>query len=127
MLASHRPADAPAPLPPEPAGGSPAPAARAQPTLRASPFLAGFDWVLAVCVLTLAFLIASFSVRNSDFWMHLASGRLLATGQYEFGKDPFSYVGADRNWVNHAWLFDWLVYQLYKAAGGAGVVVAKAI
>jgi len=127
MMASHRPADAPALLPPEPAAEAPAPAASAKTTLPASPFLVGFDWVLAVCVLTLAFLIASFSVRNSDFWMHLATGRLLANGQYEFGKDPFSYVGADRNWVNHAWLFDWLVYQLYKAAGGAGVVVAKAI
>ena len=109
MMASHRPADAPAPLPPEPAAESPAPASSAKTTLPASPFLAGFDWVLAVCVLTLAFLIASFSVRNSDFWMHLASGRLLATGQYEFGKDPFSFESAGRTWVNHAWLFDFVL------------------
>ena len=127
MMASHRPADAPAPLPPEPVAEAPVPAASAKTTLPPSPFLVGFDWVLAVCVLTLAFLIASFSIRNSDFWMHLSAGRLLANGQYEFGKDPFSYVGADRIWVNHAWLFDWVQYQLYKAGGGAGVVVAKAI
>jgi len=127
MMASHRPADVPAPPPPEPAPETTAPAPGAKTTLPSSSFLVGFDWILALGVLTLAFLIASFSVRNSDFWMHLATGRLFAEGKYEFGKDPFSYVGADRIWVNHAWLFDWLLYLLYKATGGPGVVVVKAI
>ncbi|HKB01389.1 MAG TPA: hypothetical protein VKD90_04175, partial [Gemmataceae bacterium] len=134
MMASHRPSETqrpsetlPAParhLPSNPVTTTSPPA---RTTLQPSPFVVGFDWVLAFGVLTLAFLLASFSVRNSDFWMHLAAGRLLAEGNYEFGKDPFSYVGADRVWVNHAWLFDWALYLLYKSAGGPGVVIAKAI
>jgi hypothetical protein len=124
MMASHRPSESPPPPPPEPV----APAAPGgKTTLAPSNFIVGFDWVLAFGVLALAFLLASFSVRNSDFWMHLATGRLLAEGNYSFGKDPFSFVGEDRTWVNHAWLFDWLLYLLYKAAGGPGVVIAKAI
>jgi len=127
MMASHRPADPPPP-PLEPTPASPSPTSPgAKTTLPVSNFLVGFDWVLAVGVLTLAFLIASFSVRHSDFWMHLATGRLLAEGKYEFGKDPFSFVGTDRTWVNHAWLFDWLLYLLFKAGGGPAVVVAKAV
>jgi hypothetical protein len=125
MMASHRPADPPPP-PPEPTAAAPATPA-AKTTLPASNFLVGFDWVLAVGVLALAFLLASFSVRHSDFWMHLATGRLMAEGKHEFGKDPFSFVGADRTWVNHAWIFDWLLYLLFKAGGGPAVVVAKAI
>ena len=127
MMASHRPDDPPPPPPPEPAPATPPATAGATATLPASPFLVGFDWVLAVGVLTLAFLLGSFSARNSDLWMHLATGRLLSEGKYEFGKDPFSYVGADRTWVNHAWLYDWLLYQLYKASEGPGLVIAKSI
>lgn len=128
MMASHRPADPPAPPPEAPPPQTPAPAAPGGlTTLPASGFLVGFDWVLAFGVLALAFLTASFAARNSDLWMHLAAGRLLANGQYHFGADPFSYVGADRIWVNHAWLFDWLLFQLYRLAAGPGIVIAKAI
>jgi tetratricopeptide (TPR) repeat protein len=126
MMASHRPADSSPPPPHEPTS-DPTATSSGTTTLPESSFLAGFDWLLAMGVLALAFLIASFAVRNSDFWMHLATGRLIADGKYEFGKDPFSYVGADRIWVNHAWLFDWMVYLLYKAAAAPGVVVGKAI
>jgi hypothetical protein len=130
MMASHRPADTPAP-PPEAPPPTPHPAAPTAPggltTLPASGFLVGFDWVLAFGVLALAFLTASFAARNSDLWLHLAGGRLLANGQYHFGTDPFSYVGGDRTWVNHAWLFDWLAYQLYRLGAGPGLVIAKAV
>jgi hypothetical protein len=128
MMASHRPSESPPPPPPPPEAVAPAPAAPGgKTTLAPSNFIVGFDWVLAFGVMALAFLLASFSVRNSDFWMHLATGRLLAEGNYSFGKDPFSFVGEDRTWVNHAWLFDWLLYLLYKAGGGPAVVIAKAV
>jgi len=89
--------------------------------------MVGIDWFLCLAILAIAFLVASFSVRNSDFFLHLASGRLLSEGGYSFGKDPFSFVGGDRTWVNHSWLFDWFLFQLYSAAGGPGVVIAKAV
>jgi hypothetical protein len=128
MMASHRPADSPPePIQPKDQTPTPPPAAGGSSTLPPSSFLAGFDWVLAFGVLALAFLLASFAVRNSDFWMHLATGRLLAQGEYSFGKDPFSFVGADRTWINHAWLFDLLLYQMYSVGGGPGVVIAKAV
>src|SRR5262249_40284195 len=47
------------------------------------------------------------------FWMHLATGRLIAEGKYEFGKDPFSFATEGKTWVNHAWLFDLLLYKAY--------------
>ena len=67
MMASHRPSD------PPPA--EPAPPVVVQTGLQPSGFVTGFDWVLAFGVLVLAFFVGSFSVRNSDFWMHLAAGR----------------------------------------------------
>lgn len=125
MMASNR-AEPPAPSPPEAAPAAPPPSKPTHGLLPASPFLNGFDWVLAVGVVALGFGLASFAVANSDFWQHLAAGRLLANGQYEFGKDPFSYVGADRYWVNHAWLFDFLTFEAYSEMGGRGLVLIKA-
>ena len=128
MMASHRssePEPLEQPLPTEPT--PPASGDTGLPTLPASGVVVGIDWFLCLAILVLAFLVASFSVRNSDFFMHLATGRLLSEGGYSFGKDPFSFVGEDRTWVNHSWLFDWLLFRLYSAAGGPGVVIAKAV
>src|SRR5271154_3870834 len=59
------------------------------------------DRGLVAIVMLLAFLLASFVARNSDFWLHLASGRLIVEGQASFGVDPFAYTTAGTYWVNH--------------------------
>src|SRR5581483_4412114 len=92
---------------------------------------AATDWLdgtLALVVLALAFLLASFAATNSDLWLHLAAGRLVAHGQYPFGADPFSALTDPTPvWVNHAWLFHLLLHGLYQAAGGPALVIAKAV
>jgi hypothetical protein len=133
-------ADAAASPPPSPAGAPaeeagprlPLPPLASSPKVQTSPEqlaaeIARLDRALVAMVLALAFLLASIPVRNSDFWMHLGTGRLLAQGQYQFGVDPFSYTST-AYWANHAWLYDLILYGLVRAAGGpesetAGVVV----
>lgn len=132
MMASTRPSDTlpnspVTPAEPSNTGGTTKPPSEHLTRLQPSNFIIGFDWVLTVGVLILAFLSVSFAVRNADFWQHIATGRLLIEGGYSFGKDPFSSSGADRTWVNHSWFFDLLMFWLFKAAGGPGVVVAKSI
>jgi tetratricopeptide (TPR) repeat protein len=140
MMASDRPpppppaeappAETPIPLPavpeqaPVPVAPPPAPT---HGTLKSSPFLNNFDLVLAIGTIVLGFGIASFAVRNSHFWLHLGTGRLVAKGEYKFGEDPFSYTTAGRTWVNHAWLSDLLTYGVYSASGGRTLVVVKAM
>src|SRR5205823_14073428 len=65
-----------------------------------------YSAVLTGLLLLFAFFVSSTAVRNSDFWRRLATGRLLAQGEYRFGVDPFTYTSAGEYWVNHAWLFD---------------------
>ncbi|MFL5342812.1 MAG: hypothetical protein ACJ8F7_21980 [Gemmataceae bacterium] len=84
------------------------------------------DVVLALLVLGFAFLAASFAARNSDVWLHLAAGRLLAHGDYHFGADPFAYTTLGVYWANHAWLFDLGLYLGFQTLGGAGLVLLKA-
>jgi tetratricopeptide (TPR) repeat protein len=83
--------------------------------------------LLSLLVVALAFLAASFLARNSDLWLHLATGRLLAKGGLSFGSDPFAYTTAQVYWVCHSWLFDLGLYVLYVAIGGTGLVVLKAL
>jgi hypothetical protein len=78
----------------------------ASPCMKANRWARRLDIALAAGVLVFAFLVASFPVRNSDFWQHLATGRLLSEGEYKFGVDPFSWTTEGIYWANHAWLFD---------------------
>jgi hypothetical protein len=82
--------------------------------------------LLAVFVLTFAFLGASFAARNSDLWLHLATGRAIAGRTTTFGSDPFSYTTQGIYWANHAWLFDLALYAGFTSLGGAGLVAIKA-
>ena len=112
------------------AGMSDKPKPRVRPPMTVATlrrWIGRLDMALVVVVLVLAFFLASFAVHNSDFWMHLATGRLLAQGGYTFGVDPFSYTSYKVFWVNHAWLFDWLLYRGYQALGGPALVVVKAL
>lgn len=92
------------------------------------------DRAMAVVVLLLAFFLGSFAAYNSDVWMHLAAGRMIAHGDYTFGSDPFSFTTHDTVWVNHAWLTDLLAYLASRllggpetAAGGAVLIALKAV
>jgi tetratricopeptide (TPR) repeat protein len=85
-----------------------------------------WDVLLATLVVGFAFLAASFPARNSDLWLHLAAGRLLASGGYVFGHDPFAYTTGGVYWANHAWLSDLALYLGYQTLGGAGLVALKA-
>src|SRR5262249_6398275 len=92
------------------------------------------DRALLIVIAVLAFFLASFAIGNTDFWMHLATGRLLINGAYTFGVDPFAYTTSGQYWANHSWLFDLCIYGLASLGGGpenltAGIilVVAKAV
>jgi hypothetical protein len=127
-----RPADAAGPA----AEAKPAPAARAPGRARAARHfdpvrfarrLARLDVVLVVLTLAFAFLMASFPATNSDLFLNLAGGRLLAQGQYTFGQDPFTFT-AEGYWANHAWLFGLILYGLYTLPhGGVVLVVFKGL
>jgi tetratricopeptide (TPR) repeat protein len=116
-------------LPPPPTGTAPEKQASARFVER----LRGADYVLAFLVLVLSFFLGSFAAANSDVWLHLATGRAIAQGDYDFGVDPFAYTTEatkDRqavSWINHSWLYDLVFYWLYNLVGGTGLVILKAL
>jgi tetratricopeptide (TPR) repeat protein len=85
------------------------------------------DVGLVALTVTFGFLAASFVAHNSDVWLRLAAGRLLAEGGYAFGVDPFSYTTAGVYWADHAWLTELGLYAAYTRLGGPAVAVLKAV
>src|SRR5262245_5126563 len=50
------------------------------------------DYFLLGLLLVLSFFVASFTATNTDLWMHLAVGKRINEGQFEFGVDPYSWA-----------------------------------
>lgn len=99
----------------------------ASPPLSSSYPVSLLDKILVFLTLSLAFLVSSFAVRNADHWLHLATGRLIAEGKYQFGVDPFALATEGVRWVNHSWLYDWIVYQIGDLGGGLVVLKASLV
>jgi tetratricopeptide (TPR) repeat protein len=79
---------------------------------------------LLVLVVVLAFLSALFPVYNSDFFQHLAAGRLLTQGGLSFSSDaPDPFTAPGTGWVNHSWVFDLIVYALYQMSQAAPIIL----
>jgi hypothetical protein len=91
------------------------------------PYIA--DVFLVSLALLLAVEIAINPVRNHDLLMDLASGRDLLAGKYNpfSGQEPYSHTTDGGNWVNHSWLYDVGLYQLYQAGGISALSIARAI
>ena len=94
-------------------------------SVRFAKIIARSDVLIVTLVLLLAFLCASSRARNSDLWMHLATGKALVQGRYHFGSDPFAHTVEGVYWVNHFWLYDLLCYALYQTLGGSSLVLFK--
>jgi tetratricopeptide (TPR) repeat protein len=89
--------------------------------------VARLDVALAAAVIAFAFLAASFAIKNSDYWLHLALGRDIVSGSYSpfSGADPYTYTAG--YWANHSWLYELAIYPLHEAVGDAALVALKAL
>ncbi|HEX5270565.1 MAG TPA: hypothetical protein VFW33_08775 [Gemmataceae bacterium] len=96
-----------------------------EPAPGRQPLLLGMTFAGLVCAL--AFLLASTPARNSDLWLHLASGRALARGEAARGTDPFASTTAGTFWVNRSWLGDLVLYTIYQLGDGRALVVARGV
>lgn len=80
---------------------------------------------------TLAFVaLAAFGIRtisNGDFWVHLATGRLLVESGW-VRSDPFSFTtDTSRAWIQPNWLYDALLFFVWRVGGATGAVLLTII
>ncbi len=76
---------------------------------------------------TVAGMLAFRRLDDADTWWHLASGRWIAQHHTVPHTDTLSYTVLDHPWINLQWLFDLLIFGLYRAGGPNLVVLAGVI
>ena len=95
------------------------------------PPLRSIQWAQALVLVALysfpAFLCLHIGdARDPDVWWHLRTGEWML----QFGAvphtDPFSVFGAGKPWVAYSWLFELLIFQLFRWLGLVGLVVYTA-
>jgi hypothetical protein len=69
------------------------------------------------------FAMAARNVDDPDVWWHLKTGEYIASHKAAPRSDIFSYTRAGRPWVAHEWLAEFLMYEVQRLAGFAGLIV----
>lgn len=66
------------------------------------------------------------SVADPDIWWHLRSAEWIAANHALPRTDPFSTFGAGKPWAAYSWLYELMVYGLYRWLGLQGIVAYTA-
>src|SRR4051794_31704262 len=66
-------------------------------------------------------------VTDLDIWWHLRTGQWIVAHRAVPTTDPFSSFGLGKPWVAYGWLFELLVYGLYRWLGLLGIVVYRSV
>jgi tetratricopeptide (TPR) repeat protein len=77
--------------------------------------------LLAAIALLLAFFFSFIEILDYDLWMHLASGRLIASLHSIPRLYPFAFT-TDATWYYHEWLSALILYGLERLGGLAGLM-----
>ncbi len=81
----------------------------------------------AALLLVFVVVVAIAPVHSIDLWFHLAIGKQIATEQRIPTTDSFSHTAKGEPFVPHEWLSQLLFYEIYRVAGGAGLLVLKVV
>jgi hypothetical protein len=84
------------------------------------------EHALPALVVALTAVLALRRLDNTDTWWHLAAGRWIVTHGSVPSNDPLSWTVRDHAWINVQWLFDVLMYGLYRLGGPSLTVIASA-
>lgn len=74
-------------------------------------------------ILIISIIISFFPFLSYDFFWHLKTGEFIAKNGIP-REDPFSY-NSRGEWINHAWLYDLLIYFLFKIGGFSSLFFFK--
>jgi hypothetical protein len=64
------------------------------------------------------------TTADVDLWGHVLFGRDIVTDMEISRTDPYSFT-SDREWINHEWLSEVVMYLAYRWGGGAGLVALR--
>ncbi len=82
--------------------------------------------LLLVLLYCLPILVSVRPITDPDIWWHLREGQWIVDHHAVPTTDPFSTYGAGRRWLAYSWLFEVVVYGLFRGFGLPGLVIYTA-
>jgi len=80
---------------------------------------------LALILLALFTFLYTQTIADPDLWGHLRFGRDIWESGQVSKQDPYSYLSAGQEWINHEWLAEVLFWGTFALAGTKGLVLLK--
>ena len=78
-----------------------------------------------VILVVFCILFAAQKICSFDVWWHLKTGEWIWHHKAIPMVDPFSYTFPGAEWIDFEWLFQAVIYPIYKVAGFDGLIIFK--
>jgi len=85
------------------------------------------EWLMPRLVFLLVFTMAARVPLDTDFWWHLRAGEESWLTLRPVLVDHTSYTRFGEPWINHSWLGQVIIYNVYKITGNFGVAGLVAV
>lgn len=93
--------------------------------------LAKFDLVSKMVIFVLLFMLLFTFVHRGifdlDIWLHLKAGEWVLQNKAVPKSDIFSFTIFSKPWIDHSWLFQLIVYLIYRDFGSEGLVFLESV
>lgn len=70
---------------------------------------------------------ATSGIFDTDIWLHLRTGKLILSDLHVPTFDPYSLTLGAKQWINHSWLFQVIVYSAYKFYAASGLIFLQSL
>lgn len=78
-----------------------------------------------VFVILVVFTACLFKIADLDFWWHLKTGQVTLEQKQFQRTEIYSFTAAGREYIDHEWLFQVVMFWFYSKFGPAGAIVLK--
>lgn len=83
-----------------------------------------FPFVAIFAVLVVS---ANIEIKDLDLWLHIAMGKFITLNRYVPSIDMLSCSIQGNPWINHEWLFQVIVYNIFNSWGANGLIMMQVI
>ena len=84
-----------------------------------------FNLLIKMLVYSSACYFLSFITADTDLWGHIKFGEHMWLSKAFARTDIYSFTAYGREWINHEWLSELLMYFLYEFLGSPGLLIGK--
>jgi len=80
-------------------------------------------WLCFAGIIVLSFLISFHTLVDTDIFWHLKTGQIIWQTHQVPDKDIYSFTMAGKEWIDSQWIFQAMIYGLYRKTGYTGMIL----